>query len=82
MLVETLVLQRHESQSQMLRKLIDRLHAQSVGVGTYVLVDLIAHSVIDNGCLSNRHDISQPDGGGAGQNALEGTDSRGSTADT
>ena len=49
MLVETLILQRHESLAQMLRDKVHVVDLDTVGVHADILVDFIAFAVVHDG---------------------------------
>ena len=79
--IETLVLDGNEGFAEVVRQLVHGLHAETVGVGADILVDLIALAVVDNRCLTGCNDSVQPDGRRGGKDAPERTDPRGNAAD-
>ena len=80
MLIEAFILNGYESLAHVVGNLV-HADGETVGVGTDVLVDLVALSVIDDGSFADCHDIRQTDRGGGGEDAAENTDTGGYTAD-
>ena len=65
MLIEAFILNGYESLAHVVGNLV-HADGETVGVGTDVLVDLVALSVIDDGSFADCHDIRQTDRGGGG----------------
>ena len=80
MLIETLVLDRHEGFAQIVGNFI-HAYGETVGVGADILVDLIAFLIIYDGGFTNGYNIGQPDRGSGREDATESTDTGGYAAD-
>ena len=80
MLIEAFILNGYESLAQVVGNLV-HADGETVGVGTDVLVNLVALSVIDDGGFADSHDIRQTDRGGGGEDTAESTDTGGYAAD-
>ena len=80
MLIEAFIFNGYESLAQVVGNLV-HADGETVGVGTDVLVNLVALSVIDDGSFADGHDIQQTDRGGGGEDTAENTDTGGYTAD-